>query len=312
MRTLAALTREGLTRAGAAWRVIVLVWGVHLVLAAAAAYPFWRALRPVLGPRPGADVLRSGINVEALADLTALRPGLLGAFGLSFVAVVAVGLLGGAAVTAGVLEVLRAQDGRPIGHRFGRGAGRFFGRFVGVAALVGLLAGIVGTLAVFPFVLLARRYFHSGWDAARLAPLAGMAVAGLVALLALLVLDAARIHVVRADVGPLAGTRAGLGLVLRHPAVWLGTWLGNATLVGVVVVAFVLVRRAVPTETGPQILAMALAQQALVLARTGLRVALLASEIALVDRLRPMARLEPVVVPVPAQADESSPPPSLL
>ena len=130
MRTIAAVTREGLARSGAAWRLVVLVWGVHLVLAAAAAYPFWRALRSVLGPLPGADVLRTGIHLEALADLVELRPGLLGAFGLSFVAVAGLGLLIGAAVTAGVLEALRGEDVRSLGHRFGRGAGRFFGRFV--------------------------------------------------------------------------------------------------------------------------------------------------------------------------------------
>ena len=311
MRTIAAVTREGLARSAAAWRLVVLVWGVHLVLAAAAAYPFWRALRSLLGPLPGADVLRTGIRFEALADLVELRPGLLGAFGLSFVAVAGLGLLIGAAVTAGVLEVLRGEDSRPLGHRFGRGAGRFFGRFVGVGLFVGLLAGLVGTLVVSPFMVLARRYVQSGWDAARLAPLAGAAVDGLVALLALLVFDAARIHIVRADVGAFAGLRDGLGLVLRHPPVWLGTWFVNAALVGLAVVLFVLFRRAVPTESGPQILAMVLVQQALVLARTGLRVALLASETALVGRLRPMgAAAEPGGASAPTQSDRSSPSPS--
>jgi hypothetical protein len=311
MRTIVALTREGLARAGASWPLVVLVWGVHLALAAAAAYPFWRALSSLLGPRPGADVLRTGIRFEALADLAELRPGLLEAYVFSFVAVAALGVLVGAALTAGVLEVLRRPTARPLGQRFGRGAGRFFGRFVGVTGLVGLLAGAVVALAVVPFVVVARRYFHAGWDAARLAPLGGVVVAGLVALLALIVLDAARVQIVRADVGVLSGLRAGMAIVLHRPAAWVGTWLANATLVGAVVVLFLLFRRAVPTESAPQILAMALAQQAFVLARTGLRVALLASETALVDRLSPGSRVpEPVAAPSAAQSGPSSPLPS--
>ena len=54
-----------------------------------------------------------------------------------------------------------------------------------------------------------------------------------------------------------------------------GTWLLNASLVGVALALFVLFRQAVSTDRGALILAMVLAQQTLVVVRTGLRVALL-------------------------------------
>jgi hypothetical protein len=284
MRTVAALTREGLARAWAERRVVGLVWLIHLVLAAAAAFPLWRSLRTVVGLLPEADVLRTGVVFGALADLAEMRPGLLGVFGATL--------------------VLSGSDERPLGHRFGRGAGRFFRRFVWLALLVGFLAAIVGGLAVLPFVPLARSYFRAGWGPGRLAPLGAVAVAGLVLLLALLVLDASRIHTVRSDAGVLSGLRAGLGLVLRHPLLWAGTWLANAVLVGVALVLFVLFRQAVPTDRGIVILAMVLAQQTLVVVRTGLRVALLASERALVERLRPSPR-PGTIVGTPPQSESS-------
>jgi hypothetical protein len=311
MRTVAAVTREGLVRAWAARRLVLVVWLIHLALAAAAVFPFWWTLGSVLGPLPEADVLRTGIVPGVLTDLAELRPGLLGAFGFTLVAVVVLGLLLGAAVTGGVLEVLRGGDERPLGHRFGRGAGRFFGRFVRLSVVVGICAAIVGGLAVLPFLLLARASLREGWEPGRLAPLGGVAAAGLVTLLALLVLDASRIHIVRSDRGVLSGFRAGIGLVWRHPRAWAGTWLVNATLVGLAVALFVLFRQAVPTDRDVLVLAMVLAQQTLVVVRTGLRVALLASESALVERLRPMAA-PGVDAPAPPQPDSSSAAPAAV
>ncbi len=294
MRVVLARTRQGLSRAWSARPLVLGVWFIHLALAASAVFPLWRALDSVLGPLPEADVLGTGLRLGALADLAELRPGLVSGVGLTVVAVAALGLLVGAAVSGGVLEVLRTTDDRSLGHRFGRGAGRFFGRFVGVSLLVGLLGAVVGAAAVSPFVTLTRSYFREGWGPGRFAPYGAALVAGLTVLLVVLVLDAARICIVRSDGGAWAGLRTGLGLVLRHPLVWTGTWLANAALVAMSVGLFLLFREVVPSGGGPLLLAMVLAQQAFALARTGLRVALLASESALVDEL------------LPAQADSSS------
>ena len=170
--------------------------------------------------------------------------------------------------------------------------------------MVGLLAGATGVLGVLPFVALARRYYQAGLEAWRLAPLVGALAGGLVILLALLVLDASRIHIVRSDAGLRTGLRAGFGIVLRHPLLWAGTWLANVVLVGVALVLFVFFRQAVPTDRGIVILAMVLAQQTLVVVRTGLRVALLASERALVERLRPSPR-PGTIVGTPPQSESS-------
>jgi hypothetical protein len=304
MREVATLTREGLVRAGRAWRLVLLVWLVHLVLAAAAAFPLWRVLRAAVGVLPEADVLRTGIALGALADLAEIRPGLDEALAFTLVAAAVVGLLLGSAVTGGILEVLLGRDERTLGHRFGRGAGRFFGRFFRLALVVGILAAVVGGAGVLPFLHLTRSYLREGWGPGRFAPLGAAAVAGLVILLTLLVLDASRIHIVRSDGRVWAGLREGLRLVLGRPLAWAGTWTVNAVLVGLAVAVFVVFRQTVPTDRGVLILAMVLAQQALALTRTALRVALLASESSLVEHRQPMPG---PVAPVAAQPASPSP-----
>jgi hypothetical protein len=299
MTTVRGLTGTGLARAWRAWRLVLLVWLIHLVLAAAAAAPLWWVLRSALGVLPEADVLQTGFALGALADLAEMRPGLREMLGSTLVVAAALGVLVGSAVNAGVLEALQGDDGRSLGQRFGRGAGRFFGRFLRLTLVVGALAAMVGGAGVLPFLRLTRVYLREGWEPGRFAPLGGAAVAGLVVLATLLVLDAGRIHIVRSDGGVWAGLREGLRLVFGHPLLWAGTWLVNAVLVGLAVAAFVVFRQAAPTDRVWLIFAMALAQQGLALVRVGLRVALLASECALVERLGP------IPLPRPSQAPSS-------
>jgi hypothetical protein len=207
-----------------------------------------------------------------------------------------------------------SRDGRPFAHRFGRGAGRFFVRFV----LAGLLAGLLGALAA---ALLAGPLFAVGGRlrrgsgaeiASHVVSLAAVLVAGLVVLLALLALDATRIRIVREDsrrVLPLL--RSGFAVVLGHPVKWLGTWGANALLGALALGLYLAFRDSVPAGTAPLILLMAVVQQAFVLVRSWLRVALLGSEIALVERLRPLPVAPAPVVPEPPQpVVEPEPPPA--
>jgi hypothetical protein len=299
-----ALTLEGLSRAWAARRLVGLVWLIQASLAVAVAVPFWRALSDVLGPLPEADVLGAGLHLGTLADLAELRPGLLGALGLTLVVVAGMGFVLGAAIAGGVLEVLGSSDDRPLGHRFGRGAGRFFGRLLRAGLLVGAAATIMGALAVLPFIRLMRLHFRAGWETGLLALLGGAAALALVVLFALLVLDATRIVLVRSDARVLPSLGAGVRLVLGHPVAWCGVWLLNAALLAVAFALYLSFRRAIPTPTGLALLVVVAGQQAFVVARTALRIALFASESALVESLGP-----PKTAPLVAQP--ASPSPSL-
>jgi hypothetical protein len=287
---VAAATREGLASARRNPRLAVTLWLLNLALALAAGVPAWLALRSAIGRLPEADALRGGLDVAVLFDLAELRPGLLAGLALSALGIAGLGMLVGAAATGGALEVLTSRDDRPFAHRFGRGAGRFFIRFVRAGLLAGVAGALGGALVAIPFLgVLGRVRRESGAELPSiLLSLLGLGLAGLVVLVVLLVLDAARIRLVREDarrVLPLL--RSGVGVVLGHPLQWLGTWGVNALLGLAALGLYLGLRHAVPAGEPPLILLMAVAQQAFVLVRSWLRVALLGSEVALVERLRP-------------------------
>jgi len=299
-------TREGLASARRIPRLAVTLWLVNLALALSAGVPGFLALQSAIGDLPGADALADGFRLGVLSDLAETRPGLFGWLFFTAAGLALVGLLVGAAATGGVLEVLSSRDDRAFAHRFGRGAGRFFVRFVRAGLLAGPVAAVAAALVAGPLMALGVR-MRREWGAevgSGLVFLGALLLAGLIVLLVLLALDAARIRIVREDarrVLPLL--RSGFAMVLRHPAKWLGTWALNAALWALALALYLAFRHVVPAGTGPLVLVMAVAQQAFVLARAWLRVALLGSEIALVDRLRPLgapvAAAPPQAVPEP-------------
>jgi hypothetical protein len=308
---IAAATREGLAAARRNPRLAVTLWLVNLALALAVGVPGWLALRSAIADLPEADALREGFRLSVLLDLVELRPGLVGGLALSAMGIAFLGLLVGAAAAGGVLEVLSSADDRLFAHRFGRGAGRFFSRFVRAGLLAMVLFALAAAVVAGPlFALGARMRRESGAEGlSLLVSVAAPAVAGLVLLLVLLVLDVARIRIVREDarrILPLL--RSGLALVLGHPLKWLGTWVVNAVLVLAALGLYLWFRDAVPAGTGILVAAMFVAQQAFVLARSWLRVALFGSERALVERLRPLAEA-PAALAAPQAAAGPSPEP---
>jgi hypothetical protein len=310
---IVAATRAGLVALRRSPGLAVVLWLVNLSLALAAGVPGWLALRSAIGLLPGADPLRDGFSLGVLVDLVEMRPGLLGGLLLSALGIAGLGVLVGAAATGGALEVLTSRDDRPLAHRFGRGGGRFFVRFVR-AGLFACLAGSLGaSLLAGPLLVVGRRMRReSGQEAlSNLVWLGGFAAGAVVVVLALLALDAARIRIVREDarrVAPLVWS--GFGLVLGHPVAWLGTWGVNTLLGALALGLYVAFRGAVPASTLPLVLLMILAQQAFVLVRSALRVALLGSERALVEELRPRPRAAVPTAPAPAQEPGVPEPPA--
>jgi len=306
---IAKATREGLAALRRHPRLAVALWLLNLALALAAGVPGFLALRSAISLLPEADALANGFSMGVLVDLVEMRPGLLGGLALSALGVAFLGLLAGAAATGGALEVLMSEDDdRPFGHRFGRGAGRFFLRFLRAGLLAGLAGALGAALLGGPLLGLgARLRRESGSEAlSHLVSLSGFALAGLAFLLALLALDAARVRIVREDARRvLPMLRSGFAVVLGHPLKWLGTWGVNALLGLLALALYLLFRNVVPAGTVPLVLLMVAAQQAFVLVRSGLRVALLGSEIVLVERLRP--RPAPVAPPQPEDEPVAGP-----
>lgn len=296
-------TRAGLRVARRSAPLVATLWLSNLALALVAAVPTWQALADAIGPRPGADVLAEAFSFEVLADLGELRPGLVAGYLNAAGAFYLLGLVVGLVVTGGALEVLTGADERPFAHRFGRGGFRFFGRFLRLGAMTLVAAAILAALTAGPLFALgryARRESGSEWLSLGVLA-AAFAVLGLALLVALLVQDAARIRIVREDAPRvLPALAASVRLVLRSPAAWLSTWAANALLLLAAFGAYLALSGT--AVLGSRLAVLVALQQGFVLARCGLRVALLAAEVALVPE--PAPPLAPA-----AQAAGVEPPP---
>lgn len=278
----------GLRRASAQPRLALMLWLVNLVLALVAAGPAASTLHALLADAPAGDRLLEGFSFGIAADLLKAEPGrfrLL--FALVIVAAV-LALLANTATTGGVLDVLTTDDRRRFLHRFGRGAGRFFGRFLRAGLAAGLVVAAGAAVATAALRLLKRRLEDSPWEPMPFAlGLAWLVLVAGLAVLVLLALDVGRIGIVREDGrSALRACWTGLRFVLRHPFAVLGIWAGCACLFGVVLAAYLGVRSTVPAASALGIALMVVAQQLVMLARAGLRVALFGGLLDALDRQR--------------------------
>jgi len=294
--------------------LVVTLWLFNLALALAAGMPGWLTLSSVMGPLPGADALGEAFRFGVLADLSEVQPGLVAGFGRAALAAFGLGLLVALATTGGTLEVLTSGDERAFAHRFGRGAGRFFGRFLRLGLITLVVAPIATGLTAAPLLALSRqlrRESGSEWLAMSVWVTAVVA-AGLVLVFVLLVQDAARVLLVRDDERRVRRLlRPALATVLRHPLKWLGIWSWNALLLLAFFALYMALSSSVPP--GRLLVVLVLLQQAFVLVRCGLRVALLGAEIELVSALRPPPlppAPPPLVPPPPTQPELFEPPPA--
>jgi hypothetical protein len=293
--TVAAPLAAGLRRAARLPGLAVLLWLANLLFAAVVVAPFWLRLYGVLATAPAGDRLLGGFSFGLFADLAREYGGLLGPLVVAVLPLFGVMLLVNAFTAGGVLEVLIAGRPGTVFERFAAGGARFFWRFLRVGVLAGVVLAVAAGLILVATAAATRTAWESEWEPAPLVGwLAGLALAGLAVVVVLLALDLARVRVVRDDRRRVIRAWFGsLWLVLRHPVATVGMWRAGAALFAAVLALYLGLRQVLPAATWGGIAAMLLLQQVVMLARTGLRVALFAGEVELVPRLLPVVP-EPV------------------
>jgi hypothetical protein len=287
--TVVAPVLIGLRRAVRLPGLAALLWLANLLLAAVVAVPFWLRLHGALAGAPAGDRLLEGFSFGLLVDLMREHGSLLAPLALSALPVVAAALLVNAFAAGGVLEVLRRGQPGTVLERFAGGGAWFFGRFLRVGVFAGIVTVLgVGAVAVGAAATL-RRLQDSTWEPAQVVVwLTGMLAAGLIALVVLLALDLARVRVVRDDRRRVTRAFAGsLWLVFRHPVATLGLWAGLGALFAAALAVYLGARQVLPATSWGGIVLMLLLQQAVMVVRAWLRVALFAGEVELVGRFAP-------------------------
>ncbi len=281
--------RAGLWAAARQPRLAVALWLVNLALAAAAAAPAWGMLKDALDYAPEGDRLRQGFSFGIVAELMRADSARFSLLLSSAIAAAVLALLANAFTSGGVLDVLTTDDRRRFLHRFGRGAGHFFGRFLRLGIMAGVVLLVAAGLVAAAMWALSRRLEDSAWPPMGFTiGTARVVLVFLIMVIALVALDLARIRVVRDDSRRAVRLYwSSLRLVLRHPLATLGLWAGNTLVLGLALGVYLAFCNTVPGHTWAGIVVLAVAQQGVMLARAGLRVALFGSEIALLDRLVP-------------------------
>lgn len=273
-------------------RLVLLLWGAHLAIAAVAFYPVLRLLDRSLANAPAGDEFLRRFSLPLFADLMRSGRAWFEGFGQLLTLVFALTLLWNVLAAGGALESLLSGDPSRMAHRFGRGAGRFFGRFLRMGLAAAPAALLVAGVLAGPIFAVRASLDDRAEGAKFWLGLAGFLIALLALLLVQLALDLARVRVARDDVrkGVLV-FRQTLRAVLRRPWQVLGIWTPLALGFAAVAALYLALRGVLPAEGGGILLVVFLAQQGLMIARAAMRVSLWSGEISLVERNWPAAPL---------------------
>lgn len=297
-----ACVRAGFGAVRVLWRVVLLVWGAFFALAWVASLPAWRWWDRVLAYAPEGDRLLDGLNLPLLHELfqydrsptTAIAIGSVSTFVLIAIAI-------NPFMAGGVLGVLRDDDTSRVGvtRRFVNDGVRFYWRFARVLLTIGTLGTMAALFLMLALAGGAQELDTNGYERAGLwvgdaALLVALAMFGVTSL----VIDLARVHIVRAD-EPRAvmGVAHGVAFFRQHAGALFGVAAVFLVLFAVAVVFYVLGSSSVTPRTWPLIFLLMAWQQLFSIVRTALRVAMLGAVVTLVERRSPVPLLSPMATP---------------
>lgn len=302
---------QGLRSARRAPGLVALLWCWTLTLAALAAYPAWLWLGRAFNLAPESDRMLTGFNLGVFSELAQYdRSPIQGIVMASLVGVVLLAILANPFLSGGLIEALLAHDEATILQRFFRGAGHYFWRYLRLL-IYGLITAVLAMLILSPvFTVTSRSLQDSPWEPA---PVVGSAVQMIVLLvvgaLLLLTLDFARIRTaVDESRRTLRIWISSFGFVLRRIPAAFGIFVVPVAIFALVAALYAVFCTYTPSHTWLLILVTILVQQIVMYIRTGLRVALVASELEYFRAACPPPAMVPVeaVPAAPAPSPDTS------
>lgn len=279
---LASIT-HGLRAAGKLPKLVVLLWAWYALLSLIPALPAYAWLSAALNVSPAAATALQRFDFGLLGEISNYDQSNVG--GLLMAGVMAgmiVALVSSVFAFGGILEVLESdEERRSFMHRFYRGGGHFFWRFFRLTIVAGVCLAVSITAVSAALGAVTSPLANSEWEPGfYLAGFGTIVVLVAVGALFLLALDYSRIRVARDDSrGMLRAYLGGLGFVLRRLFTTYGVAIAMVAMLAVVVAAYLGYETKAPAAaTWGAIAMLVLIQQAVVLGRVFLRLALIAAE----------------------------------
>jgi len=318
-----------------AWRrrgLVILVWALFLAAALLAASPAWRWWNGTLSVAPEGDRLLDGLNAPLLRELSHYDRSSTYAVAFASVAAFLLAMLVlNPFVAGGMLSVLRAahdHERDENGTRFTsaprvsfsswmmffRGGAGHYGLFLRMLLIAGIFFGLLAGLFVLALLPIMHYVEVSNWEQPFLLVGAAFPVAVAIAWwLASLLLDIGRIRAMReGERRSWRAMRGAVRFVWRNAGATLALGVAFAVLTALTFGVYFIVASSFTPKSWPAILLAIVWQQALSLARTGLRVSLLAGELELVSAREPIrveARFTPSLTADPPPSGRPPPDP---
>lgn len=141
---------SGLKRSVKAWKGVLIVWLVSLLLVSMVALPMKSALSAGLGNSTISEQLKNGINVEVFADLSANFRSLTSYFSKGLMMIIFAGFIVNSFLAGGLFNSLRKDSGKFSSQEFFRISAKKFWPFILITLIMSLL---IVTLSVFIIVI---------------------------------------------------------------------------------------------------------------------------------------------------------------
>jgi hypothetical protein len=287
--------KAGFRSARCAPGLVAMLYCWLFILAALAAAPAWLWLRKGFDLALESDKMLGGFQIGVFSELAQYdRSSISGLVMAALTGVLLLGLMANPLVAGGLIETLLGSDDVPALQKFFRGAGRYFWRYLSLLAYTLMTAALLLAILTPAFTALDKRLRESLWEPA---PMLGsfvkwLVMAALGAFL-LLSLDFSRIRTATEDSRrTLRVWFASLRLVGRRGFAMFGILAFPVALFAGAAALYGVFSLHAPSHTWLWILLLLAIQQAMILLRSGLRVALVSSEIACYQMLA--AKPEPV------------------
>ncbi len=308
---LAACIADGFRSARKRPALIMVLWLWSLLLAAMAAFPAWFWLGRGFDLRPESDVLLSGFNFSLFAELGHYdRSPVRGILSAILLAALALAFLANPLISGGLLETLRQGKSKPSPMKhFCHGAGLYFWRFLRLLVYASITAAILLGAVSRALSPLVNWFDDHPWETGYLiGRVASTAALSLVAVWILLALDFARIRtLIEGSRRTLQAWCWSLLIIWRRPLVTFGLFALNAVLFAAAAGIYTAIFIKLDASTWTAIGLIVVLQQLVLWYRAGLRVNLVAAELACYQRLFPPTPAPP---PVPNEFDTPTSPPA--